>query len=174
MKRQTLVAGIGNVFFTDDGFGVEVAARLAREEAPDGVRVMDAGIRARHLAFELAGGTYNTAILVDTVKRGGAPGTVYLIEPELPPGSGRQVDPGFDGHAMDPAAMLAFLQTIGGSRTRILVVGCEPACVDEGMGLTPVVAAAVAEAVVLIRGLLSEPRELHDGVGSEAGITGEA
>ncbi len=160
MSGRTLVAGIGNVFFGDDGFGVEVAARLAREPLGDGVTVLDTGIRARHLAFELLDGTYDTAILVDAVSRGGAPGTVYLIEPETGappvrcgPAAAREAV-AIDGHAMTPDAMLAFLRTLGGGSTRMLIVGCEPERLDEGMGLSPPVAGAVDEAVALVRRLV--------------------
>ena len=150
---RTLVAGIGNVFFGDDGFGVEVAARLSREPLPEGVRVMDAGIRARHLAYELLDGGYQTAILVDAVPRGGTPGTLYLIEPDIdtvPPAPGL-----LDGHSMTPATVLAFLETAGGSPARIRILGCEPESVEEGMGLSPAVGAAVDEALVMLRELLT-------------------
>ena len=151
---KTLVAGIGNVFFGDDGFGVEVAARLAAEPLGDSVRVLDAGIRARHLAYELLDGGYDTAILVDAVARGGAPGTVYVIEPESDGVTGvaeRQV---VDAHSMTPDTVLTFLRQLGGTRARIVIVGCEPAAMDEGIGLSPPVAGAVDEAVALVRGLL--------------------
>ena len=154
MNGSTLVAGIGNVFLGDDGFGVEVAARLARENLPQHVRVLDAGIRARHLAYELLDGGYQTAILVDAVSRGGAPGTVYLIEPETGNESGGPVRLSLDGHGMTPETTLALVDAFGGSSTRVLIVGCEPACVDEGIGLSEPVAAAVDEAVSLVRDLV--------------------
>jgi hydrogenase maturation protease len=148
---RTLVAGIGNVFLGDDGFGVEVAQRLSREPLPQRVRILDAGIRARHLAYEILEGGYDTAILVDAVSRGGTPGTVYLIEPDA--GSSTPSAAG-DGHAMDPGAMLAFVTACGADSTRMLVVGCEPSSIDERMGLSPAVEAAVSEAVALVRGLV--------------------
>lgn len=149
MTGRTLVAGIGNVFLGDDGFGVEVAQRLSREPWPDGVRILDAGIRARHLAFEILDGGYDSAVLVDVVRRGGTPGTVYLIEPA--PGDA-SVPP--DGHAMGPGEMLSFVTALGAGATRLLIVGCEPESIEEGMGLTPPVAAAVDEAVALVRSLV--------------------
>ena len=152
MTGRTLVAGIGNVFLGDDGFGVEVAQRLARETLPAGVRILDAGIKARYLAFEILGGGYDTAVLVDAVCRGGAPGTVYLIEPA--PGDESVPPQPLDGHAMDPGAMLSFVTTLGAASTRLLVVGCEPESIEEGMGLTPPVAAAVEEAMALVRRLV--------------------
>ena len=88
---RTLVACLGNIFLSDDGFGVEVARRLARYQLPDGVRVTDYGIRGMHLAYDLAEG-FDSTILVDATKRGGEPGTVYLIEP----------DPATDGTSPDP------------------------------------------------------------------------
>jgi hydrogenase maturation protease len=148
---RTLVAGIGNVFLGDDGFGVEVARRLAEAPLPAGVRVRDVGIRARDLAYDLLDGEYDTAIFVDAVARGGAPGTVYVIEPEVSAARGAAAA---DGHAMNPEAALAFVRLLGGTSTRILVVGCEPACVDEAIGLSPPVAAAVGEAVAVVRRLV--------------------
>lgn len=153
MKRRVLVAGIGNVFLSDDGFGVEVATRLSRERLPEGVRVVDTGIRARDLAYELVEGGYETAILVDAVARGGTAGTVYVIEPR--PTDRRAAIGGLgDGHSMNPEATLALVHAMGGVATRILVVGCEPACLDEGIGLTAPVAAAVDEAISVVRELV--------------------
>lgn len=152
---RTLVAGIGNVFFGDDGFGVEVAQRLARQPLPDGVRVLDTGIRARHLAYELLDGGYETAILVDAVSRGGQPGTLYVIEPDAGPGSLPDAA-ALDGHGLTPNTVLAFVENLGGSSTRIRILGCEPASIEEGMGLTPHVQAAVDEALALLRDLLTE------------------
>jgi hydrogenase maturation protease len=152
-----LVAGIGNVFLGDDGFGVEVAARLGQEPLREGVRVMDTGIRARHLAYELLDGGYDTAILVDACARGGVPGTISLIEPKAGDGPGSRPAAALDGHAMDPEAVLSFLRAFGGVPTRILIVGCEPACLDEGVGLSAPVAAAVEEALALVRELLRKP-----------------
>ena len=151
---KTLVAGIGNVFFGDDGFGVEVATRLAREHWHEDVRVLDVGIRARHLAYELIDGGYDIAILVDAVQRGGAPGTVYLIEPDTAGDNRREGSLPINGHAMDPGTVLDFVRSVGATPIRILIVGCEPARVEEGMGLSPQVAAAVDEAVALVRGLV--------------------
>jgi hydrogenase maturation protease len=167
---RTLVAGIGNIFLGDDGFGVEVAARLAGAELPDGVRVVDYGIRGMHLAYDLAGG-YDTAILVDAAPRGGPPGTLYVIEPELgsgadhadaaAPRSGKETDspiavPILDAHGMEPDVVLGMLDTLGGGRPgRILVVGCEPASVDYGIGLSDPVAAMVDEAAAVVLKLVT-------------------
>jgi hydrogenase maturation protease len=153
---RVLVAGIGNLLLSDDGFGVEVANRLAAGEVPAGGRVADFGIRGVHLAYELLDG-YQALILVDAVSLGEAPGTVALIEPEsagrLSPGDGGPV---FDPHGMSPEAVLATLDRLGGRVDRVYVVGCQPACLDEGMGLSPPVAAAVDGAVELCQQLLAE------------------
>jgi hydrogenase maturation protease len=154
VSRRALVAGIGNVFLSDDGFGVEVAARLSSTSLPAGVRVLDAGIRARDLAYELIDGGYETAILVDAVARGGAPGTVYVIEPDADSINSAASTAFVDGHAMNPESTLALVQALGGGPTRILIVGCEPGSVEEGMGLSQPVAAAVDEAIGVVRGLL--------------------
>ncbi len=151
---KTLVAGIGNIFLGDDGFGVAVAERLTQEHLGNGVRVMDVGIRARDLAYELIDGGYDAAVLVDAVARGDAPGTVYLIEPDVVGETGREAAVLADGHAMHPDAVLALVRHLGGAPPRMFIVGCEPADLGEGIGLSVPVAAAVEEAVALVRRLV--------------------
>ena len=150
--RRVLVAGIGNIFLGDDGFGVEVANRLREQPLPDGVDVADFGIRGVHLAYELADGRYDAAILVDAVPRGGAPGTLYAIEPDVdasePPLAGA------DAHSLTPAAVLAWLHRIGAHCGRIVIVGCEPASIRESMGLSEPVAASVEGAMQMVRELI--------------------
>ncbi|MEP7065925.1 MAG: hydrogenase maturation protease [Gemmatimonadota bacterium] len=148
--RRVLVACVGNIFFSDDGFGVEVARRLAECELPPQAKVADYGIRGMHLAYELLDGAYDTTVLVDATPRGNAPGTVYLIEPDLQ-SLGRSPDTGCgDAHGMNPGAIFAMLASLGGTPGRVLIVGCEPLSTEEGMGLSDVVAQGVAQAVSLI------------------------
>jgi hydrogenase maturation protease len=150
MKR-VLVAGVGNIFLGDDGFGVEVANRLMKCELPDGVAVGDYGISGMHLAYDLADGV-QTAILIDAVPRGEEPGTVYVIEPEW-----RSVQSSFfDGHGMQPDVVLGMLDSLGGQVSKVLVVGCEPASTDDGIGLSVPVATAVEAAVQLVLKLVRE------------------
>ncbi|MEU9035701.1 hydrogenase maturation protease [Streptomyces sp. NPDC048352] len=157
MSGRTLVAGIGNVFLGDDGFGVETLRALAAHPLPDGVEAVDFGVRGVHLAYQLLDG-YDTLVLVDATARGAAPGTLHLIEAD---GSG-PIAPGsavLDGHDMSPDTVLALLDTLcaGTGATpprRTLVVGCEPATVEEGIGLSPPVAAAVPRAVRMVLDLL--------------------
>jgi hydrogenase maturation protease len=166
MTGDLLVAGIGNIFLSDDGFGVEVVSRLADADLPAGVRLMDYGIRGMHLAYDLAG--YEQAILIDAAPRGEAPGTVYVIEPDLPPAGGsdcaepaaESVGPFFDAHGMQPDVVFTMLDQLTDQRpSRILVVGCEPATVEYGMGLSEPVASAVDEAVRVVLGLIAERAE---------------
>ena len=152
--RRILVAGIGNVFLGDDGFGVAVAGRLAASALPAGVDVVDFGIRGMDLAFALR--DYDVAIFVDAVPRGGAPGTVYVIEPDV---AGAQVGP--DAHAMDPVQVLALARSLGDPLPRVLVVGCEPAAVpmeeDElSAQLSEPVRAALDGAVRTVESLLDD------------------
>jgi hydrogenase maturation protease len=131
---------VGNVFLGDDGFGVEVARRLASETLPGWVRVGDFGIRGVHLAYELLEG-YEAAILVDASPRGEAPGTVYVIEPDLDGEPAPAVQDGsgvlVDAHGMEPDAVFALLKALGGEIPKLVVVGCEPAEVSERMGAQP-------------------------------------
>jgi hydrogenase maturation protease len=164
-----LVACVGNIFLGDDGFGVEVARRLAGLAIPAGARVADFGIRGIHLAYELADRGYETVILVDATPRGGEPGTVYLIEPDLDrlgePGPG-----GADAHGMDPQTVFSLLKTLGGKVGRVLIVGCEPASTQEEMGLSEPVSAAVDEAVKLVLEILErgDPAALANATKKES------
>lgn len=145
---RTLVAGVGNIFFGDDGFGVEVARRLAECELPDEVTVADYGISGMHLAYDLSDG-YDRAILIDATPRGGTPGTVYVLEPDQPAEAGGAIfDTAlFDAHGMQPDVVLGLLGMLGGNTGRMLIVGCEPASAGPGIGLSAPVAAAVDDAV---------------------------
>ncbi|WP_055598585.1 hydrogenase maturation protease [Streptomyces aureus] len=156
---RTLVAGVGNIFLGDDGFGVETLRRLTREELPVSVELADVGVRGVHLAYELLEG-WDTLVLVDVTARGGAPGTLYLIDASAADERGTEPAP-LDGHRMTPDAVLALLDTLcagtgAAPPRRILVVGCEPACLDEGIGLSPQVAAAVPEAVRMVTELVRQ------------------
>src|ERR1700694_5134917 len=155
MTPRVLVAGIGNIFLSDDGFGVEVANRLAGVPVPEGVKVADFGIRGVHLAYELLDG-YDAVILVDALPTGDPPGTVCVFEPEDDP-DGHGV---LDAHGLDPAAVLSMLGKLGGQVGRTLVVGCPRASLDEDIGLSEPVAAAVDEAVQAVMMLLDDKAAL--------------
>jgi hydrogenase maturation protease len=149
---RVLVAGVGNIFLGDDGFGSEVARRLAVRRLPDGVAVTDYGIGGIHLAYDLLG-DLDLLVLVDALPRGVAPGTVSLVEV----GDGDDVEHvGVDSHAMDPASVFASVKGLGGTLPPTVVIGCEPADVGEGIGLSPAVQAAVEPAVEQILELLAE------------------
>jgi hydrogenase maturation protease len=150
MSPRVLVAGIGNIFLGDDGFGVEVANRLAACPMPDGVRVADFGIRGVHLAYELLEG-YDVLVLIDAVPMGEPPGTVAVIEPDpvASPAVGDDMAPVVDAHSMSPGVVLGMVAGLGGTVDKIFVVGCEPADVEEGIGLSAPVTDAVDRAVAL-------------------------
>jgi hydrogenase maturation protease len=148
-EPRVLIAGIGNVFRSDDGFGPEVARRLSGLPWPDGVRVVDYGIRGMHLAYDLLD-PWDVLVLVDALPDRGEVGSVALIEiGDEHVGGGAQVDaPRVDAHSMDPATVLGTLAALGGRLPpRTLLVGCQVSETDDGMGLTPVALAAVDEAV---------------------------
>ncbi|HWH28448.1 MAG TPA: hydrogenase maturation protease [Mycobacteriales bacterium] len=150
MTGRVLVAGIGNVFLSDDGFGSEVARLLARQPLAEGVRVVDYGIRGMHLAFDLLDG-YDALVVVDALPGDGAPGELTVLEV----GPDDLGDGELDAHGMAPVAVLGGLGALGGTLPPTYVVGCRPADVGEGMGLSPAVAAAVAPAVDLVHELLA-------------------
>jgi hydrogenase maturation protease len=158
--KKILIAGIGNIFLADDGFGVEVVSRLAKRTFPPGVRVADFGIRGFDLAYALMEG-YETTILVDAYSGDGAgePGTILVIEPELQqinsPGTQAAI---IEPHAMNPLNVLRMAASIGGELKRVLLVGCVPATLgpEEGqMGLSEPVSAALDEAAKLVDSLVT-------------------
>jgi hydrogenase maturation protease len=150
---RVLVAGIGNVFLGDDGFGVEVVRRLLHADLPDVVDVVDYGIRGVHLAYDLLDGTHDVVVLVDALPLPDPPGTLAVLEVPMDGGSGA---PALDGHGMTPAAVVELLTSLGGAVDRVLVVGCRPAVVDERMELSAPVAAAVEPAAALVADVVRE------------------
>jgi hydrogenase maturation protease len=167
--RRILIACIGNIFLGDDSFGVEVAQRLTGRNTkryPEGVHVVDFGIRGIDLAYTLLA-DYDALILVDAVSRGGSPGTLYLIEPDL-----AGIDPekgveagraAMEAHSMDPLKVLAFARTLGARPIHTFLIGCEPVPLNESedhvemqMGLSEPVRASLDEAVKMIDSLVDE------------------
>lgn len=156
---KILVAGIGNIFFGDDAFGCEAVRELARRGVPEYVTIKDFGIRGYDLAFALTD-DYDAAILVDVVSRGGFPGTLYLIEPDVD-GMAAPEKPSPDGHSMDPAAVIQMAQSFGTICGRIFLIGCEPetwAGQDEEGGISSKVREAIPQALAMIESLVTELR----------------
>ncbi|MHA6623198.1 hydrogenase maturation protease [Pseudonocardia sp. DLS-67] len=157
---RVLVAGVGNVLLSDDGFGVEVVRALRGRDLPPAVELVDAGIRGMHLAYQLLDG-YAALVLVDTVQRDSPPGTVHTLEHDLGNGDDHRPAAAWDAHGMDPASVLAQLDGLAAATgavrpvTRVLVIGCEPARLTDGIGLSPPVAAAVGPAVDAVLGLVA-------------------
>jgi hydrogenase maturation protease len=158
MSQRILVAGVGNIFLGDDGFGVEVARRLCADSFPEGVDVADFGIRGVHLAYQLLDG-YDTLILIDAAARGGPPGTIFILEPDFDqPETLERTESGFllDAHGMDPEMVLGILKDLGGKVGRVIIVGCEPADISETVGLSKVVERAVDEGCRVVRRLIED------------------
>jgi hydrogenase maturation protease len=157
--RSILVAGVGNAWLRDDGFGGEVARRLGERELPDGVSVMDAGTGGLDLAYEVMRG-YDALVILDVSRQGGEPGTLYVMEPDedsVQAGieDGEVINP----HAMDPQTVLRFVKSIGAWPGKVVVIACEPAEVEQmGWGLSEEVGAAVDRAVDLVVDTVAELR----------------
>jgi len=158
MKR-ILVAGIGNAWLKDDGFGGEVVKRLESRELPEGAAVFDFGTGGLDLAYEVMRG-YDALVLVDVSRQGGEPGTLYVMEAqkedvEAGIEDGQMINP----HAMDPQTVLRFVKTLGAWPGKVVIVACEPAQVEEmGMGLSAEVQSAVDAAVELVIDTIEELR----------------
>jgi hydrogenase maturation protease len=157
--RSILIAGVGNAWLRDDGFGGEVARRLSERGLPEGVAVMDAGTGGLDLAYEVMRG-YDALLILDVSKQGGEPGTLYVMEPEeesVPGGieDGDAINP----HGMDPQTVLRFVKSVGAWPGKVVVIACEPAEVQEmGWGLSDAVSGAVERAVGLVLDTIKEMR----------------
>ena len=157
--RSILIAGVGNAWLRDDGFGGAVARALSERDLPEGVEVMDAGTGGLDLAYEVMRG-YDALVILDVSQQGGDPGTLYVMEPEEEsvPGAiedGELINP----HGMDPQTVLRFLKSAGAWPGRVIVVACEPADVGEmGWGLSDQVADAIERAAALVLDTVEELR----------------
>jgi hydrogenase maturation protease len=153
---RILIAGIGNIFFGDDAFGCEVAAELSKRSWPDGVNVIDFGIRGYDLAYAIMDG-YDATVLIDAAPRGEKPGTVYLLE--LDPD---KVDPArdeiADAHALTPTGVLQLIGMLGGRANNLYLVGCEPSRLDADgvIGLSEQVREAVPIAMRMTEELIAD------------------
>jgi hydrogenase maturation protease len=149
--KQILVAGIGNAWLRDDGFGGEVAKALTERELPEGVSVMDFGSGGLDLAYEVMRG-YDALILIDVSRQGGEAGTLYVMEADAEDVDG-QIEDGqmLNPHGMDPETVLRFVKYVGGWPGRVMVIACEPETVEDvGLGLSDSVKASVSRAADLV------------------------
>ena len=147
-----LIAGIGNIFLGDDGFGVEVARQLGTVALPETARVADFGIRGIHLAYDVVDRAYSDVILVDAVSRGAQPGTVFLMDLDSAESklSASEIP---DAHAMNPESVISLIRSICPTAPKLWLVGCQPAHLAEEMSLSPPVQRAIGEALIMVRSL---------------------
>jgi hydrogenase maturation protease len=176
---RTLIAGLGNIFDSDDGFGVAVIRELGGESWPDGVELCDFGIRGVHLAYQLLEG-YELVVIVDAVSRGAVPGTLYVIDHAADADRRTLGDePMLDTHDLNPDAVLALVPELGGTLGRVVVIGCEPQTLAPGMELSMAVAGSVDKAARLVRETVVEVYEngttvqAHVAGGDSGGNSGE-
>jgi hydrogenase maturation protease len=150
-EPRVLIAGVGNAWLRDDGFGGAVARRLEQQRLPEGVAVMDAGTGGLDLAYEVMRG-YDALLILDVSRQGGEPGTLYVMEVSEQEIDGRIEDGEvINPHGMDPQTMLRFVRAAGAWPGRVTVIACEPAEVEElGFGLSPSVQSAIERAVELV------------------------
>ena len=150
--KRVLIAGIGNSWQRDDGFGSEVARRIEARELPEGVAVIDFGTGGLDLAYQVMYG-YDGLLMIDVSRQGGSPGTLYVMEVDEDEVAGGSVEDGevLNPHGMDPETVLRFIKLTGGWPGKVVIVACEPQTVEEmGVGLSPVVEEAVDRAVDLV------------------------
>jgi len=158
-EPQILVAGVGNSWLQDDGFGSKVVEALDGATLPTGVTLLDSGTGGLDLAYELMRG-YDALVLVDVSRQGGDPGTLYVMEAD-PESIEDGIEDGdmIDPHDMDPQTVLRFVKSVNGWPGKVIVVACEPAEIEDfGIGLSPAVEAAVEQAVGLVANTLDELR----------------
>ncbi|MGI8952072.1 MAG: hydrogenase maturation protease [Chitinophagaceae bacterium] len=151
IRKRVIIAGVGNMFMKDDGFGGAVIKKMMGKEFPEGVEVKDFGTGGLKLAYDLMRG-YDGLILLDASSRGEKPGTLYIIEPnendiDADLEQGGPIDP----HGADPVTVLRFVKSIGSWPAKVLIVACEPETVDEfEIGLSDSVNASVDKAIEMV------------------------
>ena len=157
MKKRVMIAGVGNMFMKDDGFGGEVIRRILHKEFPEGVEIKDFGTGGLKLAYDLMKG-YDALILLDASARGEQPGTLYVIEPNENEVDGN-LENGtiIDPHGSDPATVLKFVKSVGAWPGKVLIVACEPQNTDDfEIGLSAPVSAAIDKAIELVQEIVEE------------------
>jgi len=166
MNQKILIAGMGNILRRDDGFGVEVARQLAAADLPAFVKVIEVGIGGVHLVHELMAG-YELLMVIDAVERGSQPGTVHILEAEVPdlakwPEAKRE---GFlaDTHYATPSKALILAKALGVLPPKVFLIGCQPAVYDDlALGLSAEVQAAIPAIIAQIKALVAEFKQ-RDG-----------
>lgn len=155
MAFRILVAGIGNIFLGDDGFGPEVLRQVSSRFDDPEVRVVDYGIGGLHLAYDLLG-DWGAVVLVDAVPNQGSPGALHVFEADSETLNGEAA---LDAHGMDPATVFASLRALGGAAPRTIVIGCEVADIEEGIGLSEPVQAVISDAVAAVKSAVTMLRD---------------
>jgi hydrogenase maturation protease len=157
IRKRVMIAGVGNMFMKDDGFGGAVIKKILHKKFPEGVEVKDFGTGGLKLAYDLMKG-YDGLILLDASARGEKPGTLYMIEPkeeDINPDleQGGPIDP----HGADPVTVLRFVKSIGAWPAKVMIVACEPETVDDfEIGLSESVNAAVDKAAEMVDEIVKE------------------
>ena len=168
-----LIAGIGNIFLGDDGFGVEVARQLLSRKLPPSVTVADFGIRGFDLAYAMMDDKYDVTILVDAIPQGGKPGALHTLELDLTELDQMEDWSPVDTHGMTPLRVIRLIHAMGGECNKVFIVGCEPETLggDEGqLGLSATVSASVEEAISIIQSLVDQ---ILSGAGGSPATIGE-
>jgi hydrogenase maturation protease len=157
MRTRTLVAGIGNDLLGDDGFGIAAIRRLAAHGVPDGVRLLESGIAGIGLVQELLDG-YDLLIILDAADRGTTPGTLHLLEVEVPETStlseARRRELMSDMHWTVPSLALILARALHALPPRVFILGCQPGSMELGMRLSPAVDLAATAAVGRVLALI--------------------
>ena len=157
-KKRILVAGIGNPFLKDDGFGTAVIKKLIEKKSlPAFVEVSDIGIGGLKLAYDLMRG-YDGLVLIDASPRGEEPGTLYVIEPDEREVNADLTEGNFiDPHGCDPATVLRFIKALNAWPGKVVIIGCEPSNTEDfDRELSDPVTQAMDKAVILTEEIIAE------------------
>ena len=145
---RILIAGVGNVLRGDDGFGIEALHLLQRGINIEGIEFFESGIAGISLVQRLMDG-FDSLIIVDALDRGGAPGQVYVLEPDID-SLGKESDLGdaIDLHQADPEGVLRLAAALRVLPQHVWIVGCQAVgCDDLGVPLSKPVAKALPAVV---------------------------
>ncbi len=148
-RTPVLVLGIGNLLWADEGFGVRcVEALHERYRLPAGVRLLDGGTQGLYLVNEVCDA--ERLLVLDAIDFGDPPGTMRLVADEDVPRFA--IAKKMSMHQTGFQDVLAAAELMGKSPREVVLIGVQPAELEDfGGGLTPLLAAqldAVVQAAV--------------------------
>jgi hydrogenase maturation protease len=140
--NHILILGVGNLIMSDEGIGVHVANRMLEMELPPNVHVVEGGTDGFGLMNVIQ--EADRMILIDAVKGGGEPGSIYRFDIEDCP-----ADANIFKTSVHQISILEVITLSGliGSTPKTTIIGVEPKSLEMGMELSPEIEAKIPRVI---------------------------